>query len=40
MTSEPGKGTRFVVTLYCEPVIIEDEKIIQEQLEEIEAAVV
>ncbi len=39
VSSEPGKGTRFVVTLNCEPVIIEDEKMIQEQLEEIEAAV-
>ncbi len=39
VTSEPGNGTRFVVTLNCEPVIIEDEKMIQEQLEEIEAAV-
>ena len=38
VTSELEKGTRFVVTLYCEPVIIEDEKMIQEQLEEIEAA--
>ena len=40
VTSELGQGTRFVVTLNCEPVIIEDEKMIQEQLEEIEAAVV
>lgn len=39
VTSELGKGTRFVVTLKCEPVIIEDEKMILEQLEEIEAAV-
>ena len=39
VTSELGQGTRFVVTLNCEPVIIEDEKMIQEQLEEIEAAV-
>ena len=40
VSSELGKGTRFVVTLKCEPVIIEDEKMIQEQLEEIEASVV
>jgi two-component system NtrC family sensor kinase len=38
LTSELAKGTRFVVTLNCEPVIIEDEKMIQEQLEEIETA--
>lgn len=40
VTSELGKGTRFVVTLNCEAVIIEDEKMIQEQLEEIEAETV
>ncbi len=39
VSSELGQGTRFVVTLNCEPVIIEDEKMTQEQLEEIEAAV-
>ena len=39
VTSELGNGTRFVVSLNCEPIIIEDEKMIQEQLEEIEAAV-
>ncbi len=39
VSSELDRGTRFVVTLNCEPVIIEDEKMIQEQLEEIEAAV-
>ena len=38
VTSELGKGTRFVVTLNREPVIIEDEKMILEQLEEIETA--
>lgn len=37
VSSKVGEGTRFVVTLNCEPVIIEDEKMIQEQLEEIEA---
>jgi len=40
VTSEVGNGTRFVVTLNCEPVIIEDEKMIQEQLEEIESEAV
>ena len=40
VSSELGKGTRFVVTLKCEPVIIEDERMIQEQLEEIEAEAV
>jgi len=40
VSSVQGKGTQFVVTLKCEPVIIEDEKMIQEQLEEIEASAV
>ncbi len=40
VTSELGQGTRFVVNLNCEPVISKDEKMIQEQLEEIEAEVV
>ena len=39
VSSELDKGTRFVVTLHCEAVIMEDEKMIQEQLEEIEASV-
>jgi len=33
-------GTEFIVTLLCEPVMIEDEKMILEQLEEIETRVV
>jgi two-component system NtrC family sensor kinase len=33
-------GTEFVVTLYCNPVMIEDEEMIQEQLEEIEASAI
>ncbi len=40
VSSKSGVGTQFVVTLKCEPVIIEDEKMIQEQLEEIEASAV
>ncbi len=40
VSSAPGKGSRFVVTLNCEAVIIDDEKMIQEQLEEIEAEAV
>lgn len=40
VTSRLNQGTRFVVTLFCEPVMIEDEKMIQEQLEEIEAEAV
>ena len=34
--SEPGKGSVFTVTLYCKPVIMEDEKMIQEQLDAME----
>lgn len=40
VSSELNKGTRFVVTLHREPVMIEDEKMILEQLEEIEASAV
>ena len=40
VTSELNQGTRFVVTLFCKPVMIEDEEMIQEQLEEIEAGAV
>ena len=38
VSSERSKGTKFVVTLHCEPVMMEDEKMILEQLEEIEAS--
>ncbi len=37
VTSRLNQGTQFVVTLFCEAVMIEDEEMIQEQLEEIEA---
>ena len=33
-------GTEFVVSLYCDPVMIEDEEMIQEQLAEIEATAI
>ena len=39
MTSSLNVGSEFIVTLYCDPVMIEDEEMIQEQLEEIEASV-
>jgi len=39
VSSQLMKGTKFVVRLHCEPVMIEDEKMILEQLEEIEASV-
>ena len=39
VTSSLNVGTEFIVTLYCDPVMIEDEEMIQEQLEEIEASV-
>ena len=38
LESEKGKGTKVTMTLLCEPVIVDDEKTIQEQLEEIEQA--
>ena len=38
--SEQGAGTEFTVTLLCEPVMIEDEEMIQEQMEEIEASAI
>ena len=38
VTSSLNVGTEFIVTLYCDPVMIEDEEMIQEQLEEIEAS--
>ncbi|MFT5218820.1 MAG: two-component system NtrC family sensor kinase [Planctomycetota bacterium] len=40
LTSTAGKGTHVVLTLYCNPVLVEDETTIQEQLEEIEAAAI
>jgi two-component system, NtrC family, sensor kinase len=36
VTSQPGKGTEFVVTLLCEPVIMEEESMIKQQLDEME----
>ena len=36
--STPGQGTEFIVTLRCKPVMMEDEKMIQEQLEAIESS--
>lgn len=40
VSSTLNVGTEFIVTLYCEPVMIEDEETIQEQLEEIEATAI
>ena len=40
VTSTQGVGTEFIVTLYCDPVIIEDEEMTQDQLEEIEASAI
>jgi two-component system NtrC family sensor kinase len=40
VTSSLNLGTEFIVTLYREPVMIEDEEMIQEQLEEIEASTI
>jgi two-component system NtrC family sensor kinase len=40
VTSSLNLGTEFIVTLYREPVMIEDEEMIQEQLEEIEASAI
>ena len=40
VTSTEGAGTEFTVTLLCDPVMIEDEEMIQEQLEEIEASAI
>jgi two-component system NtrC family sensor kinase len=40
VTSSLHLGTEFIVTLYREPVMIEDEEMIQEQLEEIEASAI
>jgi two-component system NtrC family sensor kinase len=40
VTSSLDQGTEFIVTLYCDPVMIEDEEMIQEQLEEIEASAI
>ncbi len=37
VSSTLGAGTEFTVTLLCDPNMIEDEEMIQEQLEEIEA---
>lgn len=38
--SSPEQGTEFTVSLFCEPEIIEDEKMIQEQLDEMESIAV
>jgi len=40
VTSTLKLGTEFIVSLYCEPVMIEDEEMIQEQLEEIESTAI
>ena len=40
VSSTLNAGTEFIVTLYCDPVMIEDEEMIQEQLEEIEASAI
>jgi two-component system NtrC family sensor kinase len=40
VTSTLNRGTEFVVSLYCDPVMIEDEEMIQEQLEEIESTAI
>jgi len=40
LTSSLNVGTEFIVTLYCDPVMIEDEEMIQEQLEDIEAGAI
>ena len=37
VSSTLGAGTEFTVTLLCDPIMVEDEEMIQEQLEEIEA---
>lgn len=34
--SKEMQGTEFILTLYCDPVMMEEEKVIQQQLEEIE----
>lgn len=39
VNSAPGSGTEFIVTLLCEPILIEDEKMIQQQLEEVQTSV-
>jgi two-component system, NtrC family, sensor kinase len=36
VNSQPDKGTEFKVTLFCDPEMIEDEKMIKQQLEEME----
>jgi len=40
VTSTMNLGTEFVVSLYCDPVMVEDEEMIQEQLEEIESTAI
>jgi two-component system NtrC family sensor kinase len=40
VASAPGTGTEFTVTLLCDPIMIEDEEMIQEQMEEIEASAI
>ena len=40
VTSTLKLGTEFIVSLYCDPVMIEDEEMIQEQLEEIESTAI
>jgi two-component system, NtrC family, sensor kinase len=36
VNSQPDKGTEFKVTLFCDPEMIEDEKMIKQQLEDME----
>lgn len=36
VSSQPDKGSEFKVTLHCDPEMIEDEKMIKQQLEEME----
>ncbi len=40
VTSILGTGTEFTVTLLCDPIMIEDEEMIQEQMEEIKASAI
>ncbi|MEE8365624.1 MAG: cache domain-containing protein [Gammaproteobacteria bacterium] len=40
VTSTLGTGTEFTVTLLCDPIMIEDEEMIQEQMEEIKASAI
>lgn len=36
VNSSPPNGTEFIVTLLCKPLLMDDEKMIQQQLEELE----